>query len=573
MSGSDEIPRVQGPDEDPRVQDPDEDPRVEDPDEDPRVEDPDEDPRVQGPDEDPRVEDPDEDLRIDIGTAELRTDFATAIPDLQAVCATDGTILAGNPACHRILGWEEAELVGRRLATLSHPHDRPVVQKAFRGVVDAGTPILDLESRCRTRAGDWRWISWSAAPSAQGDRVVIAGRDVTRRTEEHLATKMNETLLANAERIGALGSWEWDPTGGPIRCSAELRRILALEDGQEITFESFQHWLGPADRERLRATVGAAVAEARGYTIEYTAHLPGRSERILLERGEPYLQGQRLVRFVGTIQDVTEQRRVESDLRRALRVEQEATDRLRHLDQLKNSFLGAVSHELRTPLTVLRGFAQTLQQHDDELDPGTRRRIQDALVDHSTRLGDLVTDLLDLNRLLRSGELDTRPDPIDLGALLAAVVAERPNADRVRLHVTGPVEVAVDPLHAERILVNLLDNCDKYAPTGPLVLRVTHTALDRVRLEVRDHGPGIPAEALDRIFEPFYRVDQDHPQPGTGVGLALVAEFARLHGGRAWAENPPDGGALIVVELPVPDAVPGADGQAPAGLGPDPTSP
>lgn len=84
---------------------------------------------------------------------------------------------------------------------------------------------------------------------------------------------------------------------------------------------------------------------------------------------------------------------------------------------------------------------------------------------------------------------------------------------------------------------NLLENAGKHAPQGPILLRLERLGVQGFRVEVEDDGPGIPDDALERIFDAFHRLDDEHPQPGTGVGLALVADFARIHGGRAWADQ------------------------------------
>jgi PAS domain S-box-containing protein len=475
-------------------------------------------------------------------------DLAEISPDLLAALEPDGRLAAINPAWHAVLGWDADELVGHSPRWLAHPEDRSTAVETFASMVDATARVVDVEMRMRTRDGDWRWISWSASVDPESGRVFASGRDVTRRAERHLAVRTSETLLAHAERIARLGSWEWDPESQRIRCSRELRRIGGLQE-PELTYDEYMQMLRPVDRARVHETVTAAIRERRGYEQHYTIRRPDGAQVKVFERGEPIMRGDRLLQYVGTVQDVTDQRQREADLRRALATEQEATERLRHLDQLKSAFLSAVSHELRTPLTVLRGLAQTLQQHDEDLDVETRRRIQASLVDQSTRLAELVTDLLDLNRLVRGRELPVSPRPVDLVALARAVVGEQIDAGRVRMEAPASLSALVDPVHVERILVNLLDNARKYAPNGEVVLRLVNSD-GGVRLEITDEGPGIPSEARELVFEPFYRADQQHPQPGTGVGLALVAEFARLHRGRAWAQEAPGGGAMIIVDLP-----------------------
>lgn len=121
--------------------------------------------------------------------------------------------------------------------------------------------------------------------------------------------------------------------------------------------------------------------------------------------------------------------------------------------------------------------------------------------------------------------------------------------DRVSLDAPEELYGDADAVQVGRIASNLLENAAKYAPDGPIEVRLVEQAPGTMRLEVIDQGPGIAADDRDRVFEPFYRGSDDHPQPGTGIGLALVAEFARLHRGRAWVE-PARRGAHLIVELP-----------------------
>jgi signal transduction histidine kinase len=228
---------------------------------------------------------------------------------------------------------------------------------------------------------------------------------------------------------------------------------------------------------------------------------------------------------------------------------QAATD-LRELDRAKNAFLSAVSHELRTPLTVVRGLAETLDRLGPDLPEGHRDELQRALLGQAERLAGLLDDLLDVDRMNR-GALQLAIRQVDLVALIRRVVDEHSERKRVAFQAPPQVLLRADAVQLQRIVVNLLDNARKYAPDGPIDIVVQAHADDGLLLEVRDHGPGIPPAERTRVFEPFHRVDDGHPQPGTGIGLALVAEFARLHGGRAWTEPPTEGqGTRILIALP-----------------------
>ena len=250
--------------------------------------------------------------------------------------------------------------------------------------------------------------------------------------------------------------------------------------------------------------------------------------------------------------NISAQVREERRLREMASTEHAAAEELRSLDRMKNAFITAISHELRTPLTVVRGMADTLVRLRDDPDPAVREGVEDALADHAARLSDLLDDLLDTDRLVR-GVLHADRRPAELVAMVRAAIDASAVADRVRLTAPDHLDVEVDAVLVERSLRNLLENVGKYAPVGSVEVTVTGSGDGGFVLRVRDHGPGIPAGHTERVFEPFHRV-LDHPQPGTGVGLSLVAEFAHLHGGRAYVDSEVVDGTCIVIEVPAAPA-------------------
>lgn len=188
----------------------------------------------------------------------------------------------------------------------------------------------------------------------------------------------------------------------------------------------------------------------------------------------------------------------------------------------------------------------------DDISGDIRAKVEDALVNHAEHLRELLDELLDVDRLAR-GTLQATRVRVDLADLLRELLLEREAVDRAILRAPVSLARAVDPVQFERIVTNLLGNALKYAPAGPIEIDLAPLGSDGLRLTVRDHGPGVPEDERERIFEPFHRVDEAHPQPGTGVGLALVADFVRLHEGRVWVEPLADeDGARFVVEVPGP---------------------
>jgi PAS domain S-box-containing protein len=237
----------------------------------------------------------------------------------------------------------------------------------------------------------------------------------------------------------------------------------------------------------------------------------------------------------------------------ALEREQTATQHLRELDQTKDAFLQAVSHDLRTPLTSVLGISATLDRGHQLLSADEIRDLLGRLAGNARKLGRLLTNLLDLERLTQ-GTLDPDRHCVDLGALVSRIVKDTgPDllGERPISLETAPVLVAVDAPKVERIVENLLANAARHTPAGtPVWVRVQAAAGGALTV-VEDAGPGVPAEVRQAIFQPFRQGPTITAHaPGSGIGLALVVRFAGMHGGRAWVQERPGGGASFRVFLP-----------------------
>ena len=264
--------------------------------------------------------------------------------------------------------------------------------------------------------------------------------------------------------------------------------------------------------------------------------------------------------------DVTDRREVEEKLCAALNAELVATNRLavaldreraaaehlRTLDELKSGFLQAVSHDLRTPLASVLGISLTLQRGRDLISPADTDDLLGRLAANARRLDRILNGLLDLDKLDR-GIVELRRELVDLASLVAGVVSEA--ADELDAHPVSldllPTQVLADAPKVERVVENLLANAARHTDPGtPIWVRVE--PLDRgALLCVDDAGPGIPAEQRESIFRPFQRGPAGATYaPGSGVGLALVAQIASLHDGQAWVEDRAGGGASFRVLLP-----------------------
>ena len=228
--------------------------------------------------------------------------------------------------------------------------------------------------------------------------------------------------------------------------------------------------------------------------------------------------------------------------------------RLKQLENARQEFVANVSHELRTPLSLIKGYAETLLDGAKD-NPETATRFLQTIDRNAERLRLLIEDLLAISEL-ETGRVRLNIQTVALAQAVAEVLEDfksRAAAKGMILVNQAPdLPVRADPGRLEQILGNIVDNAIKYGRAGGTV-SVGGRASDTGQVEVfiQDDGPGIPPEALERVFERFYRVDKarSREQGGTGLGLAIVKHLVQSHGGRVWATSRPGCGATFYFSL------------------------
>ncbi len=240
-------------------------------------------------------------------------------------------------------------------------------------------------------------------------------------------------------------------------------------------------------------------------------------------------------------------------LEQLLEKEHDTVDELRELNRMKGEFVAVVSHELRTPVTALIGYAKTLQQSEFSENPAMRGEFLERMERQGDRLLRLVENLLTTAKL-ESDELTISVGRVLFEDLCREVV-EGLAGEGSRALVDVPSDLPV--LHSDRqllgrVLSNLLDNALKYSPDGSPVELAAVANGDGVRFWVRDHGIGIDAGQLDRIFDRFYQVDSSSTRRfrGAGLGLSMVKELVEHLGGSIQVESVPEAGSTFTVTLP-----------------------
>ena len=360
--------------------------------------------------------------------------------------------------------------------------------------------------------------------------LLILGAILAERSAAGTELARTHAGLAEAQQLAHIGSWEWDVRADQVTWSAELYRLWGIEPGgREMTYEWYLESIHPEDRELVKSMVERAFTEGTPFSFEHRVSQPDGPSRWIHSRGRLVRDDSGApLRMLGTAQDITDRKRI---------------------DELRNSILSTVSHELRTPLTAILGFSMTLEEKGDRLDEETRAVMVSTLSRQARKLDRLLSDLLDIDRL-RRGFVPPSFHETDVGLLVEhAVTAFSPESHAIEVHAES-VPAQVDAPKVERIVDNLLANAVNHTPPGTKISVRVEANGDGVLIMVDDDGPGIAETDREAIFDLFTRGTGHDFVPGTGIGLSLVSQFTALHGGRAWVEETPSGGASFRVLLP-----------------------
>jgi two-component system phosphate regulon sensor histidine kinase PhoR len=230
---------------------------------------------------------------------------------------------------------------------------------------------------------------------------------------------------------------------------------------------------------------------------------------------------------------------------------------LHRLEEIRRDFVANVSHELKTPITSIKGFVESLQ--DGAIDePADAQRFLDIIARHADRLNNIIDDLLALSHIEQVGGAGIQMEIADVALMLENAVnsceykLSEKNIKAV-ISCSPELKAVINSPLIEQAVINLIDNAVKYSDSGTVVTVSAMIEIDELIIKVADHGTGIPADALGRVFERFYRVDKGRSRKlgGTGLGLAIVKHILQTHGGHADVESIVGEGSVFSLHIPL----------------------
>ncbi len=470
----------------------------------------------------------------------------------------DGIIRTFSAGAQRMLGYSESELVDRVTPEILHERGE-IIRRAGSLSAELGRHIAPGFEVfvIKTRQGapdenEWTYIrkdgsrfpvllSVTAIRDDSGSLVgyLGIGKDISERQQAEQSLRDSEARLRAVLDSTVDAIITIDPRGTIESFNSAAERIFGYTEkevlGHNVKMLMPEPYQGEHDTYLNNFMVsGEARIIGSGREVE-GLRKNGTRFPIHLAVAEVVLGGQRI--FTGIVRDITESRKIE---------------------RMKNEFISTVSHELRTPLTSIRGSLGLIAGGAVGAIPDKVKALVEIACNNSDRLVRLINDILDIEKI-NSGKMtfDITPQPL-MPIIEQALVANQAYAAplSVRLELTQGMpeaNVAVDSDRLQQVLTNLLSNAAKFSPKGGTVEISVTRREGVVRVAVTDHGPGIPVEFQDRIFDKFAQADgsDQRQKGGTGLGLSITRAIVEKHGGIVSYDSRPDHGATFYFELPL----------------------
>ena len=366
--------------------------------------------------------------------------------------------------------------------------------------------------------------------------VVDVTEQVTARNQLSRAYEQARLSKEAAE----LGTFDMDLKKGTLEWDTRCRLLFGISHQDTVTYEKdFLSGLHPEDLERVTAVIDNVFNKSISngvYDVEYrTIGVEDQQLRWVRAKGQAYFdQRDRPVRFIGSVLDITEQKRD---------------------DQRKNDFIGMVSHELKTPLTTLNALLQVTHAKLKNSEDSFLKSAMDKANTQVKKMGNMINGFLNISRL-ESGKLHLNIEKFNLDEVLHEMISEikiTATKHQIEFQDCRSVVVDADKDKISHVISNLLSNAIKYSPNG-LHIEVRCEVIGRkARVSIKDEGMGIKEKDREKLFTRYYRIESDHTQhiSGFGIGLYLSAEIIHAHQGTIGVDSEPGIGSTFYFTLPI----------------------
>jgi PAS domain S-box-containing protein len=472
-----------------------------------------------------------------------------------------------SPSVQKLLGYTVTEIEALPLEKQVTPTSLQKMINLFREAkgqaqVDPGcTFVQTTELEFYRQGGPTFWSETTFTlicdPNGQPVSILGEGRDITLQKQTMEKLKKSEERYRFAQQAAHIGSWEWDVLTDTLFWSDEM---YSLFDKDPMRFTptnaAVMDCIVPEDNPRTAKAVDDSFTKGLPFDVEYritnsmgkVKWLHSMGKFVFSTLGQPLLAA-------GTIQDITEQKRSEEEIRKLnAELEQRVADRTVQLENSNKeleAFAYSVSHDLRAPLRGIDGWSLVLlEDYGDQLDEKGHMYLE-RVRSETQRMGYLIEDLLELSRVTR---IEMQIAHVDLSSLVHTIIARMQASQpdhSVEMVIQPGLSATGDAALLTIALTNLLDNAWKFTSKRPQA-RIEFGQMDvdsRETFFIRDNGVGFDMAFAHKLFGAFQRLHKAADFPGTGVGLATVQRIIHRHGGQVWVDAEVNQGATFFFTL------------------------
>lgn len=456
-----------------------------------------------------------------------------------------------SPRWKLMLGYEDSEIENDFTGwqKLWHPDDIEKIQKAINDYLEGKTEKYEIEHRLLHKNGDWRWIltRGDTIKDDFGNPIRWVGTNI-----DISNIKRIEERLKEAQKIGNTGHWEYDIQQNSLYWSEQTFRIYEQPiETFKPTFESVIEMYHPDEKENIANEFYKCIKNRKDLNIETRIITPSGKIKYAVQRAKIKYIDDKAVWAIGSVSDITEQKKAELELFQAKEAAETA-------NRAKSEFLANMSHEIRTPMNSILGFSEILLNTiEDEKHKGWLRTI---LTSGKTLLS-LINDILDLSKI-EAGRMEISPEPVDLkivvnemSQIFSQKVKEKGIDFQVYVQDDFPSSIIFDEIRIRQVLLNIIGNAVKFTDDGfiKVELKISEINKDSINfvISVTDTGIGIAQEFINKIFDSFSQQSgQDSKKyGGTGLGLSITRRLCELMNGRISVESELGKGSTFFVSF------------------------
>ncbi|MBC7914286.1 MAG: PAS domain S-box protein, partial [Pyrinomonadaceae bacterium] len=454
----------------------------------------------------------------------------------------DGIITSWNNSAERMFGYTSDEIIGQSILKII-PEDRQDEEIQILSRLKKGERLHHFETKRLTKGQKLLDISLSNSPTkdSQGNIIGISkiARDITEKKQSELLLKESEEHLRLALTAADLGTFDLNLVDNTMEWDSRCRELFGISHNLPVSYShDFLEGLHEDDRERVSKIIDKLFDKSSiddNYDVEYrTVAFNDKKLRWVRAMGKVFFHDNKPVRFAGVVLDISDRK---------------------HAELKKNDFVAMVSHELKTPLTTVNSYVQLLlakakkENNTFEINALSRTQYQ------TNKMIAMIRDFLSLARL-EEGGLQLRFEKFVLQSLIKEIITDPQfllSSHTIEFKEGGEILVNADRDKIGQVLINLLSNAIKYSPGGGTITIGYEIKNGKVKVYVKDEGVGIKAKDQKRLFDRFYRVEDEKIKTvsGFGIGLYLVSEILRYHNNEIKVESEAGKGSTFFFSLDV----------------------